>query len=372
MQRFLSVAIAGIGGANCSFTVTPAGNQPPSSSSLNASSSQEAIAFLITWLEKNIDFTQVGAIGHRIVHGLDQTQAVLIDELLLQKLKTILVYDPDHLPGEIGLVELFRKHYPNLPQVACFDTAFHATLPRVARILPLPRRFDRAGIHRYGFHGLSYESLLENLMGIADPGLVRGRLILAHLGGGASITAVRNLRSVDTSMGFTPTGGLMMGTRSGDLDPGALSYLMQHEELSPAAINDLINHESGLIGVSETSSDMQELLKKESTDERAAEAVALFGYQVKKYIGSYTAALSGLDLLAFTGGIGENAAPIRSRICAGLGYLGIELDEERNQRNDVLISAGSGRVPVYVIPADEEKIIAKRTASLLRNSKTDR
>jgi acetate kinase len=352
-----------IGLPNCALTYTETDGGPETSSPVTAADLQAAGDFLAGWLEKRPGFDQVRAIGHRVVHGLNHIRATLIDKELLHELHSIYAYDPDHLPGEVALIELFSKRHPQLPQVACFDTAFHAGLPRVARLLPIPRRFDQAGIRRYGFHGLSYASLMENLMHVAKPKAVTGRVILAHLGNGASITALRDQQSVDTSMGFTPAGGIPMGTRSGDLDPGVASYLMQG--LSPSQFNDLINHQSGLIGISETSSDMEILLAKESADERAAEAVALFVYQVKKYIGAYTAVLGGLDLLAFTGGIGENAAPIRSRICTGLDYLGIQLDEESNQRNGLLISAGSSGVPVYVIPTDEESIIARQTAAQL-------
>jgi acetate kinase len=360
-----------IGLSACTLSYAEADRGAKSSSPVKAADLQAAGIFLADWLEKRPDFARLTAIGHRVVHGLNHTRATLIDNELLHQLHSIYAYDPDHLPGEIALIELFRKRHPRLPQVACFDTAFHAGLPRVARLLPIPRRFDQAGIKKYGFHGLSYASLMENLMRVANPKAVMGRVILAHLGNGASITAILDQQSIDTSMGFTPTGGLPMGTRSGDLDPGVANYLMQHEGLSPTQFNDLVNHQSGLLGVSETSSDMEDLLKKESTDERAAEAVALFCYQVKKYIGAYTAVLGGIDLLAFTGGIGENAGPIRSRICTGLDFLGIGLDEERNQRNDLLISADSGRIPVYVIPSDEESMIARNTASLLEPTISD-
>lgn len=337
----------------------------PSSSPAQAGNLTEAAAFLASWLEKNVNFKQLGVIGHRIVHGLEHTHATVIDEPLLLQLRSSLAYDPDHLPGELALIDLFRERHPGIPQVACFDTAFYAQLPRMAKILAIPRRFEKAGIRRYGFHGLSYSSLLEQLMGIADPSAVMGRCVLAHLGNGASITATRNQQPVDTSMGFTPASGLPMSTRSGDLDPGVISYLLQHEGLNPTDLDGLINHQSGLTGISETSSDMEDLLNKESSDERAAEAVAFFCYQVKKWIGSYSAVLGGLDLLAFTGGIGENAASIRSRCCTGLEYLGIELDEGRNQGNGLLISADSSRVPVYCIPTDEESIIARQTANTI-------
>lgn len=343
-------------------------NARPRETPLSHEEAANPATFLTRWLKRNTDFSEIAAIGHRVVHGLDHTHTTLIDDALIQQLQSTLPYDPDHVPGELTLIDQFRTTYPKIPQYASFDTAFHATLPDVARRLPLPRRFHQKGIRRYGFHGLAYASVMENLMRCALPDAVRGRCILAHLGSGASITAVRNLQSIDTSMGFTPTGGLVMGTRTGDMDPGLLPYLQQLEQFTAQKLNALINHESGLLGISGTSGDMEDLLERESTDERAAEAIALFCYQVKKYIGSYAAVLGGLDLLAFSGGIGENAAPVRSRICAGLGFLGIELDEVRNERNSCLISAEHSSVPVYVVPADEERIIARNTANQIKPS----
>jgi acetate kinase len=281
-----------------------------------------------------------------------------ITDELLDELHRISPYDPDHLPGEIELIKSFRQHNPELPQVACFDTAFHRTMPRVAQVLPIPRRFEAMGIRRYGFHGLSYAYLLEELARVAGTTAAQGRVILAHLGNGASLAAVRDGKSIDTSMGFTPAAGIPMGTRPGDLDPGVAWFMMQAENLTLKQFNDLINHESGLLGVSETSSDMRDLLKHEASDVRAAEAVALFCYQVKKWVGAFAAALGGLDTLVFAGGIGENAPTIRTRICDGLGFLGITLEEKRNIANAGLISAESSRVPVRVIHTDEEWMIA--------------
>ena len=220
-------------------------------------------------------------------------------------------------------------------------------------------------MQRYGFHGLSYSYILEELTRIG-PDIADGAVIMAHLGSGASVAAVRDGRSIDTSMGFTPAGGVVMGTRSGDIDPGALWWIMQNEKLTPGQLSDLVNHQSGLLGVSGLSSDMQDLLAKESSDVGAAEAVALFCYQIKKHIGAYTAVLGGLDALVFTGGIGEKAAMIRSRICAGLEYLGIEPDQRANARNELLISAAGSRVRIYVIPTNEELMIARAVQNLIK------
>ena len=295
---------------------------------------------------------------------MNHTQAEIIDEYLLQELKRISEYSPDHLPVEIEIIRVFKKQCPGLLQVACFDTAFHATLPRIAKMLPIPRRFDQAGIQRYGFHGLSYAYLMEELEKIAGADEANGRIILAHLGNGASLTAVKEGKSIDTSMGFTPAGGFMMGTRCGDLDPGVAWFMMKSEGMKAKQFNHLINHEAGLLGVSEISSDMQDLLQQESSDENAAEAVALFCYQVKKWIGAFTAVSGGLDTLVFSGGIGENAPVIRSRICENLHYAGIELDEEQNRKNATQISTVDSTVKVRVIPTNEELMIAKSTMRL--------
>jgi acetate kinase len=288
-----------------------------------------------------------------------------ITQELLNKLHRISPYDTDHLPAEIELIEALQQRYPNLPQVACFDTAFHSTMPRVARILSIPRRFDSIGIQRYGFHGLSYAYLMEELARVAGVKAAQGRVILAHLGNGVSLTAVHGGKSIDTSMGFTPTSGLPMSTRPGDLDPGVAWYLMQAENLTPKEFNNLINHESGLLGISETSSDMRDLLNRETQDVRAAEAVKLFCYQVKKWIGAFAAVLGGVETLVFSGGIGENAPEVRARICDGLGFLGIELEEKQNSANDGVISTAASRVAVRVIRTDEELMIAKTVCRVL-------
>ena len=284
---------------------------------------------------------------------------------LLAELHRIRPYDPDHLPREIELIEAFRKRHPKLPQVACFDTAFHRNMPRVAKLLPIPRRYEAKGVQRYGFHGLSYAFMMEELARLGDPAATTGRVILAHLGNGASLAAVRDGKSVDTSRGFTPAAGLVMGSRSGDLDPGLLSFLSRSDQMTSAQFEQMVNHESGLLGVSETSSDMRDLLGRETQDVRAAEAVALFCYQARKWIGAYTAALGGLDTLVFAGGIGENAPVVRARICEGLEFLGIELEEKQNAANEGVISKAAGRVTVRVIRTDEELTIARAVCKII-------
>ncbi len=332
---------------------------------LKASDNHSAAHFLIDWLEKQIDFSLVMGVGHRVVFGMKHTEPELITRKLLNELHRISPYDTDHLPAEIELIEAFSQRHPKLPQVACFDTAFHSKMPRVAKLLPIPRRFDSKGIQRYGFHGLSYAYLMEELARVAGIKAANGRIILAHLGNGASLAAVHKGKSVDTSMGFTPAGGMMMGTRPGDLDPGVAWYMMKSENLTPEQFNNLINHESGLLGISETSSDMRDLLNKEADDIRAAEAVALFCYQAKKWIGAFATVLGGLDTLVFAGGIGENCPVVRSRICEGLGFLGIRLSAKQNIKNAPIISKEKESVTVRVIHTDEEWMIAKTVSRIL-------
>jgi acetate kinase len=276
-------------------------------------------------------------------------------------------YDPEHLPRELELIHTFRTHHRRLTQVACFDTSFHHGMPRVAKILPIPRRYAALGVERYGFHGLSYTYLLEELVRLEDSAATKGRVILAHLGSGSSLAAVRAGQSIDTTMGFTPAAGLMMGTRSGDLDPGLFSFLSHTEHRTPTQFNHLVNHESGLLGVSETSADVRDLLACEATDVRAAEALALFCYEAKKAIGAYTAALGGLDTLVFAGGIGENASLIRARICEGMEFLGIEIDPARNARHAPIISKTDSSATVRVIHTDEERLIARSVYALLKS-----
>ena len=353
----------GLPGTNLSFSESD--GKQKDSLILESSDTRSVANFLIDWLEKKIDFSSIKGIGHRVVFDMKHTEPELITKELLDELHCISSYDTDHLPAEIELIEVMQQHYPKIPQVACYDTAFHHTMPRVAKILPIPRRFEALGIRRYGFHGLSYSYLIEELAHVAGKKAAQGRVILAHLGSGASLAAVREGKSIDTSMGFTPAGGLTMGTRPGDLDPGVVWYMMKSENLTPKEFNQIINHDSGLLGISETSSDMRDLLAKEADDVRATEAVELFCYQTKKWIGSFAAALGGLDTLVFAGGIGEKSPVIRSRICEGLGFLGIELDEKQNITNAPVISTENGKTTVRVIHTDEELMIARIVCSIL-------
>ncbi|MEE4279810.1 MAG: acetate/propionate family kinase [Halieaceae bacterium] len=288
---------------------------------------RSAAAFLVDWLEGEALFTSVQAVGHRVVHGMTHSAPEIVTAELLEELRRISPVDPEHLPGEIELIEAFARHHPTMPQLACFDTAFHNTMPGLAKMLSIPRRFYSRGIQRYGFHGLSCTYLMESLVRLGDRAATQGRVILAHLGNGASMSAVLDGKSIDTSMGFTPAAGMPMGRRSGDLDPGLVGYLARSKHMTAGQFDRMVNSASGPLGLSDISSDMSELLACEQWDTRAAEAIALFCYRGKKPIGACAAALAGLDTLVFSGGIGENAAPVRARICEGMGFLGIELDE---------------------------------------------
>jgi acetate kinase len=353
---------SGAGNASLTFTDATGGldRAPP-----RAFERESAPTVLVDWLEAQECFAEVQAIGHRVVHGMRHCGPEPLTPALLDELRRLMPDDPEHLPREIGLIEAFARRHPELPQVACFDTTFHRTMPQVARVLPIPRRYQAMGVERCGFHGLSFAYLMQALADVGDPAATTGRVILAHLGGGASMAAVLAGKSIDTSMGFTPASGLPMGSRSGDLDPGLIDYLARTEDMTTALFQRMVHHESGLLGLSEISSDMRELLAKEATDGRAKEAIAVFCYQAKKWIGAFAAALGGLDTLVFAGGIGEHAPAVRTRTCAGLGFLGVELDERRNQTNDGVISSSTSRVTVRVIRTDEEIMIAAAVRRLL-------
>ena len=365
LRRRLHGKVDRIGQSGTDLTFTDSTAGPSDTRTVELDDHGSAVASLVDWLEAQPAFTSVKAVGHRVVHGMTHSKPARITPELLEDLHRITPYDPDHLPLEIELIEAFRQRHPEMPQVACFDTAFHRTMPRVAALLPIPRRYETAGVRRYGFHGLSYEFLMGELERLGDPAATNGRVILAHLGNGASLAAVRDGKSIDTSMGFTPASGLMMGSRSGDLDPGLVSYLARTEKMDAPLFQDMVNHASGLLGVSQVSSDLRDLLAREGDDVRAAEAVAMFCYQAKKWIGSFAAALGGLDTLVFAGGIGENAPLIRQRICESLGFVGIELDHESNAQNAPLISPDAGRVKVRIIHTDEELMIATSVIRLL-------
>ena len=362
-RQVLAGKVERIGLRGTVLTVEESDGNPPQSLRLSAADHRTAVEFLLDWLQKQPVFGRVQAVGHRVVQGMKHSAPERVTRKLIAELHRLTPYDPEHLPRELALIEAIQRRHSKLPQVACFDTAFHRTMPRVAKLLPIPRRYQKLGVERYGFHGLSYAFLMAELRRL-DPAAARGRVILAHLGNGASLAAVHRGRSIDTSMGFTPASGLVMSTRSGDLDPGLLSFLARREKMTPAQFGQMVNHESGLLGISETSSDVRDLLGREKRDPRAADALALFCYQAKKWIGSYAAALGGLDTLVFSGGIGENAPLIRARICAGLDFLGVALDRKRNQESAATVSTRASRVAVRVIPTDEELMIARSVVNL--------
>jgi acetate kinase len=364
-RRLLAGKVDRVGVSGTTLTAKDASGQRLEGRTIATIDEASAVRALLDWLETQPAFASIKAVGHRVVHGMTHSEPVLVTPEFLDELRRITPYDPEHLPQAIALIDAISQRHPALPQIACFDTAFHRTMPRVASLLPIPRRYEALGVRRYGFHGLSYEFLMEELVRLEDPAATRGRVILAHLGNGASLAAIRDGRSIDTSMGFTPASGLVMGTRSGDVDPGLVSNLMRTEHMGATQFQDMMNHASGLLGVSETSGDLRDLLAVENEDIRAAEAVALFCYQAKKWIGSFSAALGGLDTLVFAGGVGENSTVVRQRICAGLEFLGIELNDARNVRHEPLISKDASRVSVRVIRTDEELMIAKSVVRVL-------
>ena len=367
LRRTLHGAIDRIGEPQATFHAEGLSPAESFSRSVTAPDHAAAVDILTNWIEQNIGRAALVAIGHRVVQGGPKySDPQLISNEMVAELRRLVPFDPEHLPEEILLITALRRRFPDLSQVACFDTAFHHKLPRVARLLAIPRRYEAQGVWRYGFHGLSYTFLMEELARLGNPAAASGRVILAHLGNGASLAAVRDGKSVDTSMSFTPTSGIPMSTRSGDLDPGLHWYLARTQGLDAKGFSEMVNFQSGLLGVSETSSNMRDLLDRETQDVRAAEAIALFCYHVKKWIGAFAAALGGLDTLIFSGGIGENAPPIRTKICDGLDFLGIALHEERNARNAPVISTEASWVAVRVIHTDEELMIATSVARLLR------
>ena len=366
LHRILGGGIDRIGQPGATLLVKGLNPGDNISRPLTAPDLTTAVDALIDGIEEHSGHGAFAAVGHRVVHGGPKySQPRRITAEMVADLRQLSPFDPEHLPEEILLTEEFHRRFPDMPQVACFDTAFHHDLPRVAQLLPIPRRYEAQGVRRYGFHGLSYAFLMGELARLAGTEAAQGRVILAHLGNGASLAAVHRGKPMDTSMSFTPTAGVPMSTRSGDLDPGLVWYLARTEHLDAKGFNEMVNFKSGLLGVSETSSDMRDLLEHETQDVRAAEAVALFCYQIKKWIGAFAAALGGLDTLVFAGGIGENAPTVRGRICDGLGFLGIELDEKQNATNEGVISAKTSGIPVRVIPTDEERMIARMVCGVL-------
>lgn len=356
MSPVFSGAVRSIGQPSSTIEVSDSHRLQPLRSTLDIPTHLAAFEAVIHLLDQRNLLQNLSAIGHRIVHGGGRfASPTIINPDLLQVLESFSWMAPQHLPSQLALVHASLARFPQIPQTACFDTAFHRDLPQVAHTLPIPRRFHRAGVQRYGFHGLSYQSIVHELQRLNDPAATQGRLILAHLGHGCSMAAVADGRCVDTTMAFTPAAGLMMPRRSGDVDPGLFAYLARSER--PADIDRILNEQSGLLGVSELSSDLRDLLTAEPTHPQARLAVDLFCYIAKKWIGAFAAALGGLDALVFSGGIGENNPPIRSRVCSGLKFLGVVINEQANNQNQPVIS--SGPVRVRVVPSNEERVIAQ-------------
>jgi len=335
-----------------------------------ASTHEDLLQPLLAWITSHLGDEALLAVGHRIVHGGPSFgHPVVIDKTVLAKLDALVPLAPLHQPHNLAAVKAVAKLRPELAQVACFDTAFHRGMPATAQALPLPRSYADAGVRRYGFHGISYEYLAGRLRMLA-PDLADGRIIMAHLGNGASLCAMQHGRSIDTTMSFTALDGLMMGTRCGSIDAGVVLYLQRTYGLDAAALEHFLYRDCGLLGVSGISNDMRTLL--DSSDRHAREAIDLFVYRIVKEIGALTAVLGGLDALVFSAGIGEHAAPIRSRVCNALAWLGLGCDERANARHDTQISNPCSAVRVLVIGTDEEAMIASHTAELMRQSPTPR
>ncbi|MCC7412756.1 MAG: acetate/propionate family kinase [Gammaproteobacteria bacterium] len=363
--RLMSGAATGIGGP-ARLRCNDGRGEPLFDAAIDAPDHGAIFGLVLERIEAIATTAPIAAVGHRVVHGGERYAVpVRVDGAVEADLRNLIPLAPLHLGINLAGIAAVRARCPALPQVACFDTAFHRTLPPVARETGLPRRYTDAGIRRYGFHGLSYESVVATLRTQEGEDAVAGRLIVAHLGSGASMTAIRAGRSLDTTMGFSALDGLLMGTRCGDLDPGVLLHLLREQGMDRAVLEKMLYTESGLLGVSAVSADMRVLLAREADLPAAALAVELFCMRVRKHLGALTAVLAGLDRLIFTGGIGEHAAAVRARISADLDYLGIVLDPERNARSARTISVDEAPVRVQVIPTDEEAVIAAHTESLL-------
>jgi acetate kinase len=363
-RSFLSV---NSGSSSVKFALFSFGPEPKAlcRGSLDRPDRATALEQVLENVAQSLAAHPLAGVGHRIVHGgpaLREAQVVTDD--LIETLRQLVRFAPNHLPDEIDLILAMRRLRPQTPQIVCFDTAFHADLPDVAQRLAIPGRYAADGVRRYGFHGLSYTFLLETLRRRVAPSRADGKLVLAHLGNGSSVAAVHRGRPIDTSMGFTPIGGVVMSTRSGDLDPGVVTFIARSTGSDADRVEDELSHSSGLAGLSGGIADMRELLA--GGDNAACRlAVSIYCYEIKKRIGAYAAALGGLDEMVFSGGIGEHAPAVRARICAGLEFLGVDIDDRKNAQNDAVISTSTARVGVHVIPSDEEVVIAQAAYRLL-------
>ena len=363
-HRIATLAVSGVGEDRATLECRLPGKRDGERKELDAADHREAVAALLDALRER-DLPEPDAIGHRIVRSPPgRSDPALLDAGLRERLEAVRELAPLHVPPELAAIDAAREHFPDAVQSVCFDNHFFAGLPEVARRLPLPREFDAAGIRRIGYHGLSYEYIVGKLPAGS------GRTVIAHLGNGASLAAVRDGRPIDTTMGYTPTGGLMMGTRSGDLDPGALVAVMRRKGLDADGLERLVDQRAGLAGVSGGESSMKALLDQAEDDNAAAQAVALFCYIARKHLGAMIAALGGIDTLVFTGGVGENGAPVRMRIVDGLDGLGLRIDEGANSEGRSEIGAADSRARIRVIATDEDLVIARHTARLLKERHT--
>jgi len=359
-------AILSIGWPGARFVLEEKATGKKTENSANAATFEAAASAIVTWLRQHVAEDELRAIGHRIVHGGPYFyEATVVTNDVINSLTALTPFDPLHLPNEVSLIKAMSREFTNVSQIACFDTAFHHDIPRTAQILPIPRKYLAKGIRRYGFHGLSCEYIINELRKESSE-LAHGRIIIAHLGNGASLTAVKNGKSVDTTMALTPAAGIPMSTRSGDIDPGIVRYLAESEGQTARDFDAMINNESGLLGISETTSDMEEILKREDEDARAKEAADVFCYQIKKSIGALAAAMGGLDTIVFSGGMGENAPKIRARVCDGLDFLGIHVDQTKNEAAEGSIAAAESKVAIRVLHTDESVTIVRQSWECLQ------
>ena len=359
-SRLVSGEVSAIGEPMSHLTIEASGLDS-TDTKVSCADHGQAVSIVLGWLGDHGRYGRPDGVGHRVVHGgPDYSEPTLITDEVLQRLESIVGLAPDHLPVELAAIRAIRLDYGDVPQVAVFDTGFHRTISTESKNMPLPEVLASPEVRRYGFHGISCEYIIGELHhheGV-DPS---GRVIIAHLGGGASITAVHGGKSVDTTMGMTPLGGLMMATRPGDFDPGVLIYLLRHSGITVDRLDELLNHRSGLLGMSGVSADMKTLLDRSPSDARASMAVSSFVFHAKKHLAAVASTLGGADVLVFTGGIGENSAELRQRICAGLDFMGVELDDDANRDGGPVISAPDAKVTVLVLRTDEERMIARHT-----------
>ncbi len=366
----VSVAIEGIGTFDA-YLIPNGEYGQPSVLTVAVANHTKAAELVIKWLEaKGVDTSQIEGVGHRVVHGGERySEAVVIDDDVVAYFDSLVPLAPNHTPVILACLKVFRDHYHTVPHIACFDTAFFHHLPEVARTIAVPVEIRQSGVRRYGFHGLSYEYILGDFKTHEGEAAANGRLVIAHLGSGASLAAVKNGQPVDTTMGFTPASGIVMSTRTGDIDPGLIDYLLRERHMTPQEVSTMVYKQSGLLGVSGVTADMHSLLQHRHDNPQADLAINLFCYTIKKTIGAYAAAMGGVDSIIFSAGIGERSAAIRAQILDGLGFLGVAVDSERNERGERLISAEHSGTGVHVIPTHEDIIIARKTGLLCKEAR---